>query len=99
VNFILISWIALLNPLLLFLSPVARGFVQRRKFHVLLAAKREQEKHVAEFLSKLPKGGDQLYSKQKELCRADESRPKGEEVSVSLCLCLFMYLCVHLCAD
>lgn len=73
--------------------------MQRRKFRVLLAAKREQEKRVAEFLSKLPMGGDQLYSKQKELCRTDESRPKGEEVSVSLCLCLFTYLCVHLCAD
>jgi len=64
------------------LQKIARGFVQRRKFRVLLAAKREQEKRVAEFLSKLPMGGDQLYSKQKELCRADESRPK-EVLSVA----------------
>ena len=51
---------------------------------------------MAEFL-KLPKGGDQMYSKQKELCRADESRPKGEEVSVSLvCACsrIYVYICV-----
>ena len=54
--------------------------MQRRKFRVLLAAKREQEKRVAEFLSKLPREGDELYSRQKTLCRTDESRPKGKEV-------------------
>ena len=79
--------------------------MQRRKFRVLLAAKREQEKRVAEFLSKLPKGGDELYSKQKELCRADESRPKGGKCpSVTLCLCVrtgsmceFLHLHVPVC--
>ena len=71
--------------LLFFGVPVVRGFVKRRKFRVLLAAKREQEKRVAEFLSKLPREGDELYTRQKTLCRTDESRPKGKEVCLSVC--------------
>ena len=79
--------------LLFFVFPVVRGFVQRRKFRVLLAAKREQEKRVAEFLSKLPMEGDELYSRQKTMCRTDETRPKGEKsVCLSVCLSMCMYV-------
>lgn len=59
------------------LQKIARGFVQKRKFKILLAAKREQERKVAELLSRLTRGGDQLYARLKVLNRADESRPKA----------------------
>lgn len=51
----------------------------RRKFRVLLAAKREQERQLAEFLTRLPMAGDKLYGQQKELNRMDETRPKGTQ--------------------
>ena len=83
------------NPIVFFVFSVVRGFVQRRKFRVLLATKREQEKRVAEFLSKLPMEGEELYSRQKTLCRTDETRPKGEmSVCMSVCLSIYVYVCI-----
>ena len=69
--------------------------MQRRKFRVLLATKREQEKRVAEFLSKLPMEGEELYSRQKTLCRTDETRPKGE---MSVCMSVYLCVCMYLMA-
>ena len=74
--------------------------MQRRKFRVLLAAKREQEKRVAEFLSKLPREGDELYTRQKTLCRTDESRPKGKEsVCLSGCLSVCLSVWLSICLE
>ena len=55
---------------------------------------------MAEFLSRLTRGGDELYARVKVLNRADESRPKGVLkvcVCVCACVCDYVCVCVHVC--
>ncbi|KAL5482212.1 hypothetical protein EMCRGX_G022508 [Ephydatia muelleri] len=54
----------------------ARRFFQQRKFKALLAAKKEQEQLLADFLSGVPKGVEGLYPRQMALCEEDLERPK-----------------------
>eukprot|EP00731_Ephydatia_muelleri_P016826 Em0009g1250a len=54
----------------------ARRFFQQRKFKALLAAKKEQEQLLADFLSGVPKSVEGLYPRQMALCEEDLERPK-----------------------
>ena len=63
------------------LATVARGFVQRCKYKVLLATKREEENRLASFLTDLSRRGEWLLPQQQGFVEEDESRAreKAEE--------------------
>ena len=58
------------------MSTVARGFVQRCKYKVLLATKREEENRLASFLTDLSRRGEWLLPHQQGLVEEDESRTR-----------------------
>ena len=73
---------------------VARGFVERCKYQVLLATKREEEGKVAFFLTDLTRRGEWLLPHQQMLVTEDERRaseatsvasspPGGDEVEAA----------------
>ena len=58
-----------------YLVVVSRGFVERCKFRVKLALKREQEGKVASFLYSIWTNSENLFQAQLALCQADLETP------------------------
>ena len=55
---------------------MVRGFIQRRKYYVLLAAKRDQEHKLAHFLVNVFREVGEIFSQQQILVSEDEIRTR-----------------------